>query len=56
MILPYALMPAESKKDKLLQTINFFSQIHLAYNPSNNSPVGVLSADTTLASKTYRLR
>ena len=53
---PYAVMPAKSRKDKLLQTINVFSQLHLAYDPVRDNAFSVLSTDTTLASKTYRLR
>lgn len=53
---PYALMPVKSQRDRSLQTINVFSQLHLADEPMRHRPVGVLSADTTLASKSYRLR
>ncbi len=37
---PYAVMPASSKKDKILPRISGYSQHHLASEPLRNRPVG----------------
>ena len=56
MVVPFAAMPDKTRKDKQLSTLNVYTQLHLATDPFRNRPVAVGSADTTLASKTYRLR
>ena len=55
-VVPFTAMPDKTRKDKQLTTVNAYTQLNLATEPFRNRPVGVLSADTTLASRTYRLR
>ena len=55
-VVPFKSMPDKSRTDKLLQTVNVFTQLHLANEPLRGRPVGLLGADTTTANTTYRLR